>query len=58
MEILQGWWEWERFLDMLLKLCAALLLALPIAWEREQATRIMGLRTFSRWSRWPVAAMC
>lgn len=29
-----------------LRLAAAFALALPIAWEREQATRIMGLRTF------------
>lgn len=28
------------------RLLIAFLLAMPIAWEREQATRIMGLRTF------------
>lgn len=47
MDGLQGWWDWGLFLEPLLKLAAAFLLALPIAWEREQATRIMGLRTFS-----------
>ena len=29
-----------------MRMIAAFVLALPIAWEREQATRIMGLRTF------------
>ena len=33
-------------LENLLKLGIALALALPIAWDREQNTRIMGLRTF------------
>ena len=32
---------------MTLRLLGAYLLALPIGWEREHATRIMGLRTFS-----------
>jgi putative Mg2+ transporter-C (MgtC) family protein len=30
----------------LFKIAAAFLLALPVAWERERSTRIMGLRTF------------
>ena len=47
MDALQGWWDWEQFLEPLLKLVGTLLLTLPIAWERERATRIMGLRTFS-----------
>ncbi|HSK75321.1 MAG TPA: MgtC/SapB family protein [Thermoanaerobaculia bacterium] len=47
MDVLQGWWDWERFLEPLLKLVGALLLTLPVAWERERSTRIMGLRTFS-----------
>lgn len=47
MDVLQGWWDWDRFLEPLLKLIAALLLTLPVAWERERSTRIMGLRTFS-----------
>lgn len=34
------------FLTLLFKLLLAFILALPIAWEREHATRIMGLRTF------------
>lgn len=38
--------DWTMFGSSLLKFGAALLLTLPIAWEREQATRIMGLRTF------------
>lgn len=47
MDALYGWWDWERFFEPLLKLAGAFLLALPIAWERERSTRIMGLRTFS-----------
>lgn len=47
MDLLQGWWDWNKFLEPLVKLAGALLLALPIAWEREHSTRIMGLRTFS-----------
>lgn len=47
MDALQGWWDWERFFEPLLKLAGTFLLALPIAWEREHSTRIMGLRTFS-----------
>jgi putative Mg2+ transporter-C (MgtC) family protein len=47
MDLLQGWWDWNEFFEPLVKLVGALLLALPIAWERENSTRIMGLRTFS-----------
>lgn len=47
MENLTGWWDWERFLELFLKMAGSLLLILPIAWERERSTRIMGLRTFS-----------
>jgi putative Mg2+ transporter-C (MgtC) family protein len=47
MDALQGWWDWNEFFEPLVKLAGALLLALPIAWEREHSTRIMGLRTFS-----------
>ena len=46
MEPAQAWWDWQQFLDPLWKLALAFLLALPIAWERERSTRIMGLRTF------------
>jgi putative Mg2+ transporter-C (MgtC) family protein len=35
-----------KMLEYFLKLAAAFALALPVAWERERATRIMGLRTF------------
>ncbi|MBD2725525.1 MgtC/SapB family protein [Nostoc sp. FACHB-892] len=38
--------DWGQFGIDLLKLGIAFLLTLPIAWEREQSTRIMGLRTF------------
>jgi putative Mg2+ transporter-C (MgtC) family protein len=43
--------EWMRFDWALLavvglKLILAFLLTLPVAWERERSTRIMGLRTF------------
>lgn len=41
MEIIQA--DWFEFS---LKMVVAFLLALPIAWDREQSTRIMGLRTF------------
>lgn len=36
---------------MLLRMAGAFLLALPVAWERERRTRLMGLRTF------PIVAM-
>lgn len=36
----------EDWLNYLLKIAGAFLLALPIAWDREKSTRIMGLRTF------------
>jgi putative Mg2+ transporter-C (MgtC) family protein len=35
-----------ELLDVLSKFAISFLLALPIAWEREKSTRIMGLRTF------------
>ncbi|MEZ4869105.1 MAG: MgtC/SapB family protein [Caldilineaceae bacterium] len=38
--------NWQSFLPEIVKLCSAFILALPIAWEREQATRLIGLRTF------------
>ncbi len=38
--------EWLPLLIMLIKLVVAFGLALPIAWEREHSTRLMGLRTF------------
>ena len=38
--------DWARLLENLLKIAGAYLLVLPVAWERERATRIMGLRTF------------
>ncbi len=37
--------EWILFLPIV-KLLLAFLLALPIAWEREKSTRLIGLRTF------------
>ena len=37
--------DWERFGIDLLKLCITFALILPIAWQRETSTRIMGLRT-------------
>ena len=36
----------EELPQILLKLGGAFLLALPVAWEREVQTRLMGLRTF------------
>lgn len=38
--------DWGQLLEYLLKLAGAYALVLPVAWERERATRIMGLRTF------------
>lgn len=43
--------DWLRFdlvflLEAAVKIGLAYLIALPIAWERERATRIMGMRTF------------
>lgn len=42
------WWRFsiEQFLIDVFKIAIAFLLTLPIAWEREKSTRIMGLRTF------------
>jgi putative Mg2+ transporter-C (MgtC) family protein len=38
--------DWAEFLTIVLKVGGVFLLTFPIAWEREQATRVMGLRTF------------
>jgi putative Mg2+ transporter-C (MgtC) family protein len=38
--------NWSDLLSTLLKVLGAFALAFPIAWEREHATRVMGLRTF------------
>jgi putative Mg2+ transporter-C (MgtC) family protein len=38
--------DWNELLFTLLKVTGAFVLAFPIAWEREQSTRVMGLRTF------------
>jgi putative Mg2+ transporter-C (MgtC) family protein len=47
MDTPQDLWNWGQFLEPLLKLLGTFFLTLPSAWEREQTTRIMGLRTFS-----------
>lgn len=39
-------WNWSEFLTHVLKLAGAFVLALPVALERERATRTLGLRTF------------
>ncbi len=43
-----AWWQFsiEKLLVNTFKLAVAFLLTLPIAWEREKSTHIMGLRTF------------
>lgn len=38
--------DWSSMVSYAIKLAAAFLLTLPIAWNRERSTRIMGLRTF------------
>lgn len=38
--------DFSIWLEYLVKLAIAFVLALPVAWDREQRTRIMGLRTF------------
>lgn len=38
--------DWTLLGAYLAKIGVALLLTLPVAWERERSTRIMGLRTF------------
>lgn len=43
--------EWQSLGEMALKLLGSFVLALPVAWEREERTRLMGLRTF------PIVAM-
>ena len=44
MDLLQ--FDWSLVIDYGIKLVVTFLLALPIAWDREHHTRIMGLRTF------------
>ncbi|CAN5384323.1 MgtC/SapB family protein [soil metagenome] len=39
-------WNWEQSARQLGQILAAFILTLPIAWNREQADRTMGLRTF------------
>lgn len=38
--------DWPQIVSNLLRIGLAFALALPIGWEREEETRIMGLRTF------------
>lgn len=38
--------EWSILGENLLKLAITLVLTLPVAWNRERSTRIMGLRTY------------
>lgn len=38
--------SWGALFETALKVGAAFALSFPIAWEREQSTRVMGLRTF------------
>lgn len=38
--------DWYQILYYAFQIGVAFVLVLPIAWEREQSTRIMGLRTF------------
>jgi len=38
--------SWGELVETVLKVAAAFALSFPIAWEREQSTRVMGLRTF------------
>lgn len=39
-------WDWANSGKQLGQLFAAFLISLPIAWNRERADRVMGLRTF------------
>ena len=39
-------YEWSQLLSHFSTLGIAFILTLPIAWDREQSTRQMGLRTF------------
>jgi putative Mg2+ transporter-C (MgtC) family protein len=38
--------DWLNLAQNVFRVLAALLLALPVAWNRERSTRVMGLRTF------------
>lgn len=38
--------DWWQIFSALMKIMAAFLFTLPVAWDRERSTRIMGLRTF------------
>ncbi len=39
-------WDWSEAGQNLLQIAVAYILTLPTAWNREQADRVMGLRTF------------
>lgn len=39
-------YAWSQFWPDIARLAIAFLLSVPVAWEREHSTRIMGLRTF------------
>lgn len=43
--------EWSEALWVLAKLALSFVLVMPVAWEREERTRLLGLRTF------PIVAM-
>jgi len=39
-------WDWANSGRQLAQLFVAFVLTLPVAWNRERADRVMGLRTF------------
>lgn len=45
-ELIKTTFDWSRMLPQAVKMALAFLIALPIAFNRERKTRIMGLRTF------------
>lgn len=46
MDLFQPSINWQQTIPQAIKLVVAFLIALPIAFDREKATRLMGLRTF------------
>lgn len=44
-----GWpaFDWDLFVQVVLRLVGSVLLTIPVAWEREHSTGTAGLRTFS-----------
>lgn len=41
-----GDFDWSLLVTFIIRIITAFVLTLPVAWDRERYTRLMGLRTF------------